>query len=475
MSQHLFRFRPAYAVLDKFQELESQHIYFTPPRDLNDPLEGFKDIYWSGDDIVWGNFLRHYLLCLMQTITIFLSSGDQFALDKCSSVIFQTDDDLPMAPVREIYSAICEAFLGHKAPQVLISNLSSRATPVRRDELAFHLRFLHTLALTIISEKLGAHNAGFLTPTGDLESKLQSLTECLESVLTAHSKVPSEQSDELFRIGRFVTAQLNIIHEYNEKIPVDRQSWLFVARDFPDYYVDEMEKLIYPAWNSASFVQNPKDASMWGAYADGHKGVCLKFRVTERPNSNTFLELYRPTGWSGVGDKSITNYSYVPHEFHKIRYEAGFPEIDFFQSLSRVTMPKLKFWYTTRDGQRSKVADKVLGADEEWRQDYLRRYYSSFCLKMPEWAHEEEYRLILYTDMFEFDTVESRRLKYKFSDLMGIIFGIRTSTSDKMRILRIIEQKCRAEKRDEFEFAQAHYSTRTKAIEIAPLSLLRLK
>jgi hypothetical protein len=27
-------------------------------------MEGYKDVYWTGDRIVWRNLLRHYLLCL---------------------------------------------------------------------------------------------------------------------------------------------------------------------------------------------------------------------------------------------------------------------------------------------------------------------------------------------------------------------------------------------------------------------------
>jgi hypothetical protein len=27
-------------------------------------MEGFRDIFWRGDQIVWRNLLRHYVLCL---------------------------------------------------------------------------------------------------------------------------------------------------------------------------------------------------------------------------------------------------------------------------------------------------------------------------------------------------------------------------------------------------------------------------
>jgi hypothetical protein len=64
--KHFWRFRPARAVLGpydeskgQFDELEKQEIYFSSPAELNDAMEGFKDIFWHGDEIVWRNLLRH--------------------------------------------------------------------------------------------------------------------------------------------------------------------------------------------------------------------------------------------------------------------------------------------------------------------------------------------------------------------------------------------------------------------------------
>jgi hypothetical protein len=42
MISHLYRFRPVHAVLDKYEELAKQEIYFSPPEELNDPIEGFR-------------------------------------------------------------------------------------------------------------------------------------------------------------------------------------------------------------------------------------------------------------------------------------------------------------------------------------------------------------------------------------------------------------------------------------------------
>ena len=83
MPDHLFRFRPIRALLDGFHELENEEIYFASPEQLNDPMEGFKDIFWRGDGIVWTNLLRHYLLCLMQAASITVISGETFTRDMC--------------------------------------------------------------------------------------------------------------------------------------------------------------------------------------------------------------------------------------------------------------------------------------------------------------------------------------------------------------------------------------------------------
>ena len=60
----MYRFRSIENLLGKNKELESQEIYFAAQEQLNDPMEGFLDIFWKGDKIVWDNLLKHYLMCL---------------------------------------------------------------------------------------------------------------------------------------------------------------------------------------------------------------------------------------------------------------------------------------------------------------------------------------------------------------------------------------------------------------------------
>ena len=63
---NVYRFRSMeYLLGEEYQELEKQAIYFASPDQLNDPMEGLRDIVWRGDRIVWTNFLKHYIYCLV--------------------------------------------------------------------------------------------------------------------------------------------------------------------------------------------------------------------------------------------------------------------------------------------------------------------------------------------------------------------------------------------------------------------------
>lgn len=86
---------------------------------------------------------------------------------------------------------------------------------------------------------------------------------------------------------------------------------------------------------------------------------------------------------------------------------------------------------------------------------------------------ENEYRLIVTNMLDDFDTVKSRKLKYDFNSLEGIIFGIKTATEHKLKIMKIIDDKCAKYNRTDFNFYQAYYSKETGKIEYELLSLIK--
>ncbi|MEJ0052067.1 MAG: DUF2971 domain-containing protein [Methylovirgula sp.] len=474
MPDHFYRFRSASALLDGFHELENQEIYFPTLKELNDPLEGYKDLVWRGDRIVWHNLFRHYVLCLLQSTFLMAVAGKEFTPEMASKIIFHTPNDLPEAPIRKLYASAYEKFFAHSSIPVLIDALASPGKSMRRDELAFYLRLVHSFALSIILELFADRGAQLVTSATGLAELADKTMRSIPRILDVHAPV-GDLASALYFINNNMQQQLALIHDLNNEVPDDKRPWLFVARDYPSQYVTDLEQLLYPDWHAACFVTDPTGAAMWGHYGDGHKGICLKFKAKSGHNDEPCLDLYRVNSWSGDENGMVPHYNFVLHPFEAVDYTSAFPEVDFFESIGRLAIPKLNDgWYRGPNGERSEVAARVLTGKDQWHEEYWQRFRASYRTKSAEWSQENEHRIILYSNLDSFDTTEARKLKYRFEDLTGIIFGLRTSTEHKLAAMRIVEKKCLETGREDFEFWQAHYSHGKRQIELAPLRLLKI-
>src|SRR5271167_3163235 len=80
MVDRLYRFRPLEHLLRK-GELKNQEIFFAHPNQLNDPMEGLRDVFFQGDKIVWKNLLRHYIVCLDRACALLAIGGETDRLE----------------------------------------------------------------------------------------------------------------------------------------------------------------------------------------------------------------------------------------------------------------------------------------------------------------------------------------------------------------------------------------------------------
>ena len=81
-----------------------------------------------------------------------------------------------------------------------------------------------------------------------------------------------------------------------------------VIFDFPKVYLNELERLLWSKWYTASFVVSYHNSSVWGHYGDNHEGACLIFEALKTDRTNS-LALTRTTG---KGFREMT--------FHKVSY-----------------------------------------------------------------------------------------------------------------------------------------------------------
>ena len=475
--EYIYRFRSVDALLGERTELEKQEIFFASPKQLNDPVEGYKDLFWKGDVIAWRNFLRHYVLCLMQTILRALENESGFVV---------TPDNLPIRMIPEefrpevasIFRAICAKIFADPELGELPNLLTARVYPIRRNELLsvlFPVHFrLFTLICTSLQPDVPFHpiDASFRGQ----EARPLRLKESFASFDEWETKNPNNPDVVEAMTARFMSTieQTTFLHDYtgvsNQHGPV----WRVISSTFPNVYLQSLEYLSFGDWYTACFVADPSQASMWGYYGDSHRGACLKFKTTTLPEGEPALCLNRQIGIGGRPPHAPKRiFAYSPQPLQQVHYSNRYPEVDFFRSLGTLVPAQIAFWFCGEDGSISATGKDLIQQTDDWRKKYCATFHAGVTNKLTDWQHEQEYRITLQSSFVDLSNPAERTLKYRFEDLQGIIFGMNMSAEDRATIVRIVAAKCAETGRTDFEFNQAYYSRLTGKVEAALWDLVK--
>ena len=453
---NVYRFRSMdYLLGDDYQELEKQAIYFASPDQLNDPMEGFRDIVWRGDKIVWTNFFKHFIYSLHASYFLLRVIGDYKELDEDDIPMLGNWNQLPTPQYQRLYDDIWNRFLNLPKMQEIIEALANTNHTIRYRELGLYLRLIHSVLLDEIEESAIEHGLRAGPPSLHLSEKSSAAEEFSELILRSITLFKDPQAQEkvadVFQIIEDMHNEKRISIQLNHPIPAGiwPKNVGLIYTDFPKVYLDQVEKMLWPNWYTACFTKDYHNSSVWGHYGDKHRGVCLIFESAKTGEDDS-LELYQGAG------KDIR---IIP--FSEISYVDRLGEVDFFRSIGRLTIDALrKQWYTDEEGNESECGYHILsGSDKDnWHKSYWAGFYRDITNKTKDWKYEQEYRLILEDGLRQFDEKEKRSLTYDFNSLKGIIFGIKTSDEDKLRIIKIIQNKCEKHNRTDFKFYQAEYS-----------------
>ena len=151
MSNIFYRFRSLDYLLGKYKELENQEIYFASPEKLNDPMEGFKNLVFRGDEIVWRNFFKHYLLCLEQVISLYKFPEEEYHTITIDDIpVYKEFNDLPTLEYKKLLELIWKNFFDICGN--FIDKISARTTLIRKDELSLYLTSMHLIAVQSIEK-----------------------------------------------------------------------------------------------------------------------------------------------------------------------------------------------------------------------------------------------------------------------------------------------------------------------------------
>ncbi|WP_237479116.1 DUF2971 domain-containing protein [Lichenibacterium dinghuense] len=399
MPEFLYRFRSADALIHKFRELENGEIFFSSTSELNDPMEGFTDVFWKGNETLWSNLLRHYVFCLTQTFYFGMILGDQFTIDLIDSSVRDTPLSLKGLPAEKVYNKVCETFLGRQGVRRIIGQLANRDGSVRRNELSTYLRLLHPIAIYYTMKEAGdlraehSHNKTAIDLTAFKEAA--DAADGLMAKLPDRADHTLEQGEIFFTYTEIAAQQMRVITHSQRRQDVPSPMWGQFIDTFPGDYISAVERMVYPNWHIASFTSNPDNASMWGVYGDAHRGFCLKFRTQKLPDGREGLPLRGVVGSSfgPEGHRVLRNLRSLA--FSSVDYETAHPEIDFFRTFGRFTVKAMQdFWFSRADGSLDPIYNDVFGNEDAWRNRYWALFEGLVSIKLPEWAHEQEYRLV---------------------------------------------------------------------------------
>ena len=451
-----FRFRNMEHLLGEYQELEKQTIYFASPEELNDPMEGFRDIVWSGDKIVWTNLFKNYVYRLHRSYYLLRTEEDFIQLGHLP--ILGRWDEL-LAPEKDLFDDIWHKFFNLPNIPEIIEALANAEHKIRYRELGSYLRPIQALLLQQIVKSYVAYRfipkSEMLRLSEELSDEptvVQLTQEILNWIELAEEAKDEELIDDIFLEAEKKDNDGRVNQQYNNIIPSEilQKNNQLVIFDFPWIYLQQLEQLLWPKWYTACFMKSYHNSSVWGHYGDNHKGACLIFEGVEKDESDS-LKLNQMTG-----EKSS------PMPFAKVSYADKPGEVDFFRSIGRLPVEALmKLWYTDRAGHTSECAAHIQpgGNRHIWLESYRDNFYRDITIKTKDWKYEQEYRLILHNGN-ELDEKTNRTLTYNFNSLKGIILGMKTSDEDRQKIIKIIEGKCRKSKRTDFKFFQTYYSAK---------------
>ena len=451
----IYRFRPMRNLINKYDELEDQELVLSSPRYMNDPLEGYQDVFWEGDEVLWENLLRHYLLNLYQEGIRFSLIADNEDLDEYAIDAKFTRGEIPTDEYRQQFASVCQAFFEEKGFGIVPLRLTSLPKPLRRKSLEMVLLAIHSSALESVFEVLPTSGITSETSAEVHSSEdLQAVVEMLENLSTAMDEDTEAQwlesmASRVNPLGSHALLEREL--QNGEGLELHKKKEIFLFGSYPDRYIRAIcDSLIHVNWHMLSFTTECASPSMWAAYANEHQGAALMFR-TDKQSEESWSELTvrGRTGWKGT--EPI--HDEIQASLYTVDYESPPPQVNFFQFLGTLPRPKLtNAWHSTPDGEISPIVDEIFEDEDAWRENLWDNFRNMTTKKLNQWKHEQEVRMVI-PDLLGSEGPR-RKVTYDLSQLEGVVFGLRTGLEDRFEVMRIIQENSQDSDSNSVDFYQ---------------------
>lgn len=422
----LYRFRSTDRVLN-YKEIENNYFYFASPSQQNDPMEGYIDFFWKGDWIAWMGLFKHYTWQVF--MTLFEIPLQRELEDLCKLHLWHTEIHHKDTKFPALRIQIEDKVGADEKIMALTAALADSQRKLNAVELQTTLFIIHKVALFYANQLLEDNGIQMFSKSEETE-KLLSLSVAYQGIDAYIALLKS--SEQLSPVCKVTSNTLNSLilmaqmSTLKDKLPIEHKALAFLFADFPENYVRQIPRLSFPDWYCVCFNTNAQNPALWGYYADGHKGICLVFN--NDPTKGVYLT------------EMNADRTKVPKHFsiYKVAYGEGPIQVDFFRSLGNLWGDERTHWLKHK-GEQSQVLTNILEDVDGWREEYYANSTHRFLRKSVAWEAEKEYRIIL-DDAWE-NHQDSRKFFYKFEDLDGIIFGIKTPTDQKLSIIDAVRKK----------------------------------
>jgi hypothetical protein len=441
-------------LIHEYNELEKQELVLSSPRYFNDPLEGYQDVFWDGDEVLWENLLRHYLLNLHQAARICALADDDEDLDEYAIEPKLTPDDLSPEDNRREFNSICQSFFEERGFGSISSSLSSLPEPLKRNNLQQILSLIHPSALESVFDRMSP--SGLISEWPNVTNSVDA--EAVEDMLQDFAAVMDNGNEEQLET---VSSQIGPLQSHTylqqavqsgvEQLDLRYKKYHLLYNSFPGRYIREITNtLIHTNWHTLCFAKECASPPMWATYADEHRGAALMFRADgETDDSWGEITVNGRTGYGSSGPI----FDEITASLHDVDYGSPPPEINFFRFIGTLPIPKLESaWHSTPDGKASQMIEEIMDDQNDWRETLWDHFHSMSMRKLGQWEHEQEVRMVLPDLLGSEDS--HRKVTYDMSQLEGVVFGLRTKLEDRFEVIRILSEKNQEDDSSPVEFYQ---------------------
>ena len=444
-------------------EISKGTFKFSGVPELNDPIEGYVDIYWQGDEPAWAGLFRNYIIGLYMSITIYRLAGDETQIAR--NAVPLNINAWGQRPIHDELIYVSEKFLNTDFVRNIIEQLSSLNLIVSGSQLNLILRLVHEQAFYICGKRMIDTKLIEKDELALVEPKIITAEMIKPLILSFLDDQLSLITNHAYQILRYTieNADLSILSR-DDSNNTQRIKWNKIRLNFPELYVRRAKEIVFPPSYVVCFSTFPNNSVMWGNYACNHKGVCLIYSAKNNGNDYCIpIQAGLMTTSMGQGI-NFTNEHVSPVEYTDNKIKRNF-----FESLGGLTYEWISSWLVSYNGIKSRFLNVY--HDQNWRETYWNDYLKAYFTKMTVWDYEQEYRLRITGAFFE-DSESSKFIPYSRECLTGVIFGINTSLEDKYRILKTIKEAGYDLKG--FDIRDAIYDETARKIEIIkrlPISL----